>query len=264
MAISAAPRALKRRINRFLTWQHVRRNARRRGIEPDDLSRVRNYLDAKFGVRQFETANPTQRVSGYFPGLSLVPVYDAVDLEWVKSFEDNAALVRDEFLALKAAGAFEPHPQKLADQGSWSTYYFYSNGYRFDDHCEACPVTASVLDQVPGAGSAGQAYFSVMSGGTHVKAHSGPTNTRIRCHLGLVVPESCEIRVDDQYLKWKELGCIVFDDSVDHEVWISDEERAVLIVDLWHPELTDTEKWALGEIAKLSGRNKNYRNMIGT
>lgn len=262
MSISIEPRALKQKVNRFLTWQHVRHKARQKGIPQGDLSRIRHYLDAKFGVRPIETCDPTQKTRGYFPGLSLVPVYDSSAFDWVQTFESNAEQIRQEFLAIKAAGAFEPHPQKLADQGSWNTYYFHSNGVRYDEHCEACPVTASILDQIPGATTAGQAYFSVMSGGTHVKPHSGPTNTRIRCHLGLVVPDACTIRVRDQYLKWKELGCIVFDDSVDHEVWISDEERAVLIVDLWHPELTEAEQWALREIGRLSGRNRNYRKKI--
>jgi aspartyl/asparaginyl beta-hydroxylase (cupin superfamily) len=40
-----------------------------------------------------------------------------------------------------------------------------------------------------------------------------------------------------------ELGrCIIFDDSFLYEVWNeSDEDRVVLVVDLWHPDLSELE-----------------------
>lgn len=40
-----------------------------------------------------------------------------------------------------------------------------------------------------------QVKFSVMHPGTHIWPHTGPTNCRLRAHLGLVIPESVAIRV---------------------------------------------------------------------
>lgn len=34
-----------------------------------------------------------------------------------------------------------------------------------------------------------------MHPGTHVWAHTGPTNCRLRAHLGLVIPDGASIRV---------------------------------------------------------------------
>jgi len=49
--------------------------------------------------------------------------------------------------------------------------------------------------------------------------HCGPSNTRIRAHLGLVVPEGCcRMRVANETIEWKEGKIIVFDDSFEHEV----------------------------------------------
>lgn len=40
-----------------------------------------------------------------------------------------------------------------------------------------------------------QIKYSVMHPGTHVWPHTGPTNCRLRMHLGLVIPkEGCKIR----------------------------------------------------------------------
>lgn len=48
---------------------------------------------------------------------------------------------------------------------------------------------------------------------------------------------------------WKEGKFIVFDDSFEHEVWHDGTEpRLVLIVDVWHPELTEEQKRTLTAI----------------
>ena len=150
------------------------------------------------------------------------------------------------------------------DIGNWNTYYFYSNGHKYQDHCQKCPVTAGILAEMDGVDTVGQAYFSVMSPSTHVTAHCGPTNARIRCHLGLIVPETSVIRVNQTKLHWRELRCIVFDDSFEHEVWNPDAERVVLIIDLWHPDLTEEERWALATISKFSQSKRAYRRSIKT
>ena len=48
---------------------------------------------------------------------------------------------------------------------------------------------------------------------------------------------------------WKEGKFILFDDSFEHEVWHEGNSlRLVLIVDVWHPELTAREKSTLSAI----------------
>jgi aspartyl/asparaginyl beta-hydroxylase (cupin superfamily) len=65
---------------------------------------------------------------------------------------------------------------------------------------------------------------------------------RVRAHLGIDIPPNCGIRVGDAGATWHEGTCIVFDDSFPHEVWNeSERDRVVLVVDLWHPDLTDDE-----------------------
>jgi aspartyl/asparaginyl beta-hydroxylase (cupin superfamily) len=57
------------------------------------------------------------------------------------------------------------------------------------------------------------------------------------------VPEGdCAIRVGHETRRWEEGRCLIFDDHFEHEAWNhTQEERIVLIVDLWHPDLTATE-----------------------
>ena len=66
---------------------------------------------------------------------------------------------------------------------------------------------------------------------------------RVRCHLGLQIPAGeCGLRVGKETRRWQEGRSIVFDDFYEHEVWNrTAEDRIVLIVDLWHPDLTPRE-----------------------
>ena len=100
-----------------------------------------------------------------------------------------------------------------------------------------------------------QGKFSLMGPGTHAHAHSGPTNCRLRAHLTLKVGNSkarpknwSGMRVADKFVSWTEGEVFVFDDSFDHEVWNENEERIVLILDLWHPDLTEDQRASLTPI----------------
>ena len=65
------------------------------------------------------------------------------------------------------------------------------------------------------------------------------------------------LRVADNYLQWSEGEIFVFDDSFDHEVWHSNENneaRIVLIMDLWHPQLSAEKRASLPAIQNMVNR----------
>src|SRR6185312_8324159 len=129
-------------------------------------------------------------------------------------------------------------------RGDWEVVFLYERGRRHDDVCAACPVTVRGIDTFPAMRTAaGLIYVSRMRGDTHIAAHRGPTNLRLRCHLGLQVPAGdCAIRVGTETRQWETGRCLVFDDFFEHEAWNhTEEDRLVLIVDLWHPDLSPTE-----------------------
>ena len=62
-------------------------------------------------------------------------------------------------------------------------------------------------------------------------------------HLALDVPPGCGFRVGNAVREWVEGRAFAFDDTIEHEAWNdSDEDRVVLIFDIWRPELTEEEK----------------------
>ncbi|OBS82713.1 hypothetical protein A6R68_23297, partial [Neotoma lepida] len=62
----------------------------------------------------------------------------------------------------------------------------------------------------------------------------GPTNCRLRMHLGLVIPkEGCKIRCANETRTWEEGKVLIFDDSFEHEVWQDASSfRLIFIVDM--------------------------------
>ena len=65
----------------------------------------------------------------------------------------------------------------------------------------------------------GSVYFSLMSPGARLRAHCGPTNSRLRVHLALAAQHgACGMRVGNESRLWREGEVWVFDDSFEHEV----------------------------------------------
>jgi aspartyl/asparaginyl beta-hydroxylase (cupin superfamily) len=68
-------------------------------------------------------------------------------------------------------------------------------------------------------------------------------NTRLICHLPLIVPQGCELRVGNETRQWVEGKAWVFDDTIEHEAWNrSAETRVILLFEIWRPELTAEER----------------------
>ena len=178
-----------------------------------------------------------------YPGLAQQPWWEPSVSPVAAELASHFGEIRDELLALDPA-RFTPESERIPRTGDWDVVFLYERGRRHDDVCAACPTTTRVIE---GGGAmrtaAGLIYVSRMRPGTHIAAHRGPTNLRLRCHLGISVPEGdCAIRVGDGARHWREGECLVFDDSFEHEAWNhTDADRIVLIVDLWHPGLSSTE-----------------------
>ncbi|KAG8190498.1 hypothetical protein JTE90_006671 [Oedothorax gibbosus] len=172
---------------------------------------------------------------------------------YFKLLEKNWKAIRDEALSLadEKISGFMPETEGLQEKGDWKQFELFARGRKIEKNCLRAPKTCALVSQMPDAASCkrGQVKFSIMQPSTHVWAHTGPTNCRLRSHLGLVVPDGATIRVADEIRSWEEGKVLLFDDSFEHEVWHNgNSSRLVLIVDFWHPELTAYQKKSLTPI----------------
>jgi hypothetical protein len=177
-----------------------------------------------------------------YPGLRSMPWHDPQQFQLARDLEAVADKVAAEVHAFDVSG-FQDEAEKIDRSGQWSVLFLYERGRKNEHNCSLCPETVAVIEANRTVRTlGGLAYFSRLEPGTRIAPHTGPTNMRLRCHLGIDVPEDCGLRVGGIERTWQEGRCLVFDDSHTHEAWNdSDRSRVVLVVDLWHPDLTDDE-----------------------
>jgi aspartyl/asparaginyl beta-hydroxylase (cupin superfamily) len=190
-------------------------------------------------VASLAQSQPKMRL---YPDLPAQPWYDPDQFEIVRELERAAPIILREARALETR-EFQEESEAIPRDGAWSVAFLYERGRRDDRHCAMCPTTTAIVERHRTHRSlGGMIYFSNLAPGTYVSPHHGPTNMRVRIHLGLDVPPNCGVMVDGQVREWKPGRCIAFNDRFLHEVWNwGDRRRLVLIVDLWHPDLSDRE-----------------------
>ncbi|XP_058250670.1 aspartyl/asparaginyl beta-hydroxylase isoform X1 [Hemibagrus wyckioides] len=209
------------------------------------------------GYRHGHFASVWQRSLYNVAGLRAQPWWTAKEtgyVELVRTLERNWMTIRDEALAVldTKSGLFLPEDENLRDTGDWGQFTLWQQGRKVGSSCQSVPKTCALLERFNEATTCkrGQIKFSVMQPGTHVWPHTGPTNCRLRMHLGLVIPrKGCRIRCTNQTREWEEGKVLIFDDSFEHEVWQdADSYRLIFIVDVWHPELSQSQRHSLSPI----------------
>jgi aspartate beta-hydroxylase len=239
------------------------------------LDRVERCLRIYFGEEAASYPDPRQRPSFlFFPGLPTTAYFDTAPLPWVADLEAQTDAIRTELRSLlpSASGRERVFANEALEHENlvggdftptWNGYYFYRHGERRDDNCSRCPATIAALDALPLARireHAPETLYSVFTAGTQLMPHRGVTNTRLVCHLPLIVPEDCALRVGGELHAWQEGRVVVFDDTYEHEAWNrSAKTRVVLIFDIWNPHLTQAEQAALTHVVESLG---DFRKLV--
>ena len=240
-----------------------------------ELARVTQALNIYLNLDATKPANPAQKpLFMYVPGLSETPYLDAACFPWVDAAlaaragiaeEARAVLERRSGLQpfLNAApgqdlsaylGASEPTLKSNRLKPSWDAHFFYRHGQSVPENLSASPTTAALLAQMPLvkiAEHAPEICFSVLAPGTHIKLHTGVTNLRVVAHLPLILPANCALKVAGVERAWRYDEVLVFDDTFEHEAWNqSDGIRVILLLDTWHPDLSESERIAFAELVE--------------
>ena len=235
--------------------RHLTDDLNRQGLGEGGTQRFAHALDLLLGRRRIYHQQPQ---IFYFPELPQVQFYDPADFSWVRALEEDAAAIRAELRGIpQAADRFSPYMQPdpdrpafntngLLNDPSWSACHLIKGGEEVAANAALCPVTMNALRRLPLCRIKGRtptALFSLLRPGTHIPPHHGFLNTRLVCHLPLVVPPGCALRVGNETRPWREGQVVIFDDTIEHEAWNPSQElRVVLLFDIWRPELTDKER----------------------
>ena len=230
---------------------------------PDaDLRRARAFAEQRAGTRKIYVQQPT---AGHFPYLPAIEFFDRALFPWLEALERETTSIRDELLSLWASedANFKPYIAydrstpanqwaELNHSPRWSAWFLWKDGRRDDGNCARCPATAAITETLPlldVPGKSPTVMFSVLQPKTRIPPHTGSTNARTTVHLPLVVPEGCGFRVGAETRQWREGEAWAFDDTIEHEAWNdSPHPRAILIVDVWNPFLSEAERAVVREV----------------
>jgi hypothetical protein len=223
--------------------------------------RVRHALDMLKGRRE---VYPQQPAVLYYPYLAQRQYFERQEFGWVTELEAATHLIREELKALiDEAADFRPYVQNdpdrphrdfggLNEDPSWTALYLWKDGEVVEENARRCPQTMAALEKVPLSriGSRTPAVlFSRLEPGAHIPPHSGMLNCRLICHLPLIVPAGCWLRVGNEKREWEEGKLLIFDDSIEHEAMNpTGELRIILLFDIWRPEVGEEERAAISAI----------------
>lgn len=195
----------------------------------------------------------------HYPGLVEREFHDGEDFPWLAALEAATEKIAEDFHRVMAAERAElvPYIQypddvplrqwaELNRNPAWTAIHLVQNGVTVEANARHCPATMALLgdcDQphIPQRGP--NAMFSLLAPGAHIPPHTGVANTRLVCHLPLIVPPGCWFRVGAERRDWAVGKAWVFDDTIEHEALNPSEAlRVILIVDTWHPGLSPAER----------------------
>ena len=195
-------------------------------------------------------------------------------------YEKELGMLQNHYKVIRSEGLralfgddrnYKEESENLREEGLWQQLVLFETGIRSKKGCKLAPKTCQLImkymKEISAECKHGQIKFSVIHPGTHIWPHSGPSNCRLRAHLGLVVPEVAdnerlEIRIADQYAHWNEGKYLIIDDSFEHEIWYQKKNggaRLVLLIDMWHPDLSKDQK---ENLKPLINRNQNHSTIF--
>jgi hypothetical protein len=256
--------ALAAARERYAAWQNGRATALRHAVEAVTplTASLERFITNTVRLTEADRAGPTHYC---YPDLPEIPFHPRGTFPWLDALEAATAQITEDFKAVVAAEAAElvpyvsyaadmPMPQWTALNNSrdWTAIHLIRNGVVVEANARHCPQVMALLAAIPQpviAGASPNAMFSLLAPGAHIPPHTGIANTRLVCHLPLIVPKGCWFRVGDERREWEVGTAWVFDDTIEHEALNpSADLRVILIVDVWTPALTPAAQAGIAAI----------------
>lgn len=245
-------------------FEHLRGSLAAKGYEPARSSaRFSTSLDILAGRKRPYHQEPR---AYFFPDLPQIQFFPRNGFPWIAAIEAATDQIRrecEQLVSKSESGTFVPYIQRpeagpfnpdapLLDSPDWTACFLWKDGQPVAANAQSCPVTLAALESAPLfriPGRSPSILFSRLRPGGHIGAHTGFLNTRLICHLPLIIPEGCGLRVGNEVRPWVSGEALIFDDSIEHEAWNrGGEDRIVLIFDVWRPDLSAEERLLVTEL----------------
>lgn len=255
-AVTHAERCYRRHIDDRDTALAKAMLASEKRATPEEARRMARFRGNVLRKTKPFHSEPTHY---HFPGLTEREFHDRAAFPWLECLEASTDAIAEDLERVMMAERSELVPyvqyanhipmnqwKALNNSRNWTAIHLLRRGCSIEANARHCPATMAALSSIPQpfvVGRGPNAMFSLLAPGTAIPPHTGVANTRLVCHLPLVVPDGCWFRVGAETRMWERGKAFVFDDTIEHEAANpSDRLRVVLIADVWHPDLSKTER----------------------
>lgn len=229
---------------------------------PEERRRIERFRNNVLRRTRHYHSEPTDF---HFTGLREIEFHPRENFPWLADLEAATETLTSELKVVMAAERAELVPYVQYDKHmpldqwkplnhslDWTAIHLLERGKAVEANARHCPGTMELLAKLPQphiSGVSPNAMFSLLKPRTQIPPHVGVNNARLVCHLPLIVPEGCWFRVGAETHRWRVGEALVFDDTIEHEAMNpTDELRVVLILDVWHPDLSEVEKEAVAAL----------------
>lgn len=227
----------------------------------DDLTKIFKFC--KYANNEMALPTATKHMhepcEEYIDGLKAMPWWEKSQFEWVSGLEKNSTEIVNELINAELKHMFISDSKYQQTMGTgWTAFRLQRFGQWNAENCALFPKTVEILKSLRIPLAMRGVMFAKQLPRTGVQPHSDGRNFILTAHLGLKIPqdyESCWMKVGGIKKSWKQNEVIILDTSFVHETMNdTNEDRYVLILDFWHPDLTLVERQALAYI--YDSRNK--------
>ncbi|KAL7542757.1 hypothetical protein ACHAXR_012825 [Thalassiosira sp. AJA248-18] len=234
------------------------------------MERIRTFCERARG----DLPLPEPATQGHQPseehvdGLTAKPFWEVSDnvesFPWANKLEENAHIIAEEFEQQLFQKAEEDESALFSGDSAWqskvmgtgwSAFRLQRLGVWNVENCAKFPKTYDLLKKLDIPLAVRGVCFARQTPGSGVGAHTDGRNFILTSHLGLKIPDGCWIKVGEEQRSWEERKLTTLDTSFEHSTGNpTEEDRHVLIIDFWHPDLSAAECAGLEYIYDL--RNK--------
>lgn len=211
-------------------------------------------------------------------GLTAKPFWDDIasdhtNFPWASELESNFETILKEF----ESNLLSPSQQQQQEEQSknifagdsawqnqvmgegWSAFRLQRLGAWNGRNCKRFPETYELLRKLEIPFAVRGVCFARQSPGSGVAPHTDGRNFILTSHLGLKIPDDCWIQVGNEKKTWQVGKLTTVDTSFEHSTGNpnAEEDRYVLIIDFWHPELTEAERAGLEFVYDLRNKFEN-------
>lgn len=225
---------------------------------PRVMQSFRDVVDGK----KLEVGKGTsthQRATSFIEGLDAVPFVDNFEsgYEWVGHLEENWEIISRELrevtkqddIKRKGNNIWAPPVVEAANAygPDWRTLVLQDRVWD-PVNTKLFPKTTAILQDEDASLPSVEAFFARQTAGTGIKLHTDDCNFILTMHLALSAPEKQSwIEVAGERRYWENGRGLVFNTSFFHQTMneSKEEERVVLLIRFWHPQLKAVERDAL-------------------